>query len=230
MLLRNEYKFLKKVNDLSAETLSADNRLVLEDICRHLLCLTWNCYEIERIRKDLIAITARCDLEGRSLQEEMGGDVDRFLLELAPDLPRGTPLDYVCIWYPKWMLLLAFLYLTGLLLPGSQDPYLFRVLIGPFQFMIWLLIWAWFQRVALKIKIRYGKRAFALWILLMLACFVLITFVLSTRLYTTLPGTISFLGAFFYELAWAVGCQCWQVFYYNRYAARHPWQEAPRNA
>ena len=51
--------------------------------------------------------------------------------------------------------------------------------------------------------------------------------VLSSRLYSGIPGTISYLGAFLYELAWAVGCQCWQVFYYNRYAARHPWQEAP---
>ena len=158
-MLRNEYALLKKANDLSADTLSADNRLVLEDICRHLVCLTWNCYEIERIRKDLIDIAARCDLEGRALQEEVGGDTDRFLLELAPDLPRGTPLDYVCIWYPKWLLLLAVLYLPGLLLPGGNDPNLFRVLIGPIHFMLWLLIWAWFQRVALKIKIRYGKWA-----------------------------------------------------------------------
>ena len=226
-MLRNEYALLKKANDLSVDTLSADNRLVLEDICRHLLCLTWNCYEIERIRKDLIDIAARCDLEGRALQEEVGGDTDRFLLELAPDLPRGTPLDYVCIWYPKWLLLLAILYLPGLLLPGGNDPNLFRVLIGPIHFMLWLLIWAWFQRVALKIKIRYGKWAFALWILLMLTCFVMISLVMSSRLYSGIPGAIRYLGAFLYELAWAVGCQCWQVFYYNRYAARHPWQEAP---
>lgn len=36
-MLRNEYALLKKANDLSVDTLSADNRLVLEDICRHLL-------------------------------------------------------------------------------------------------------------------------------------------------------------------------------------------------
>lgn len=227
MLLQNEYTLLKKANDLSIETLTADNRLVLEDICRHLLYLTWNCYEIERIRKDLIDITARCDLEGRALQEEVGGDVDRFLLELAPDLPRGTPLDYVCIWYPKWMLFLAIFYLLCGLLPGNRDPNLFRVLIGPFQFMFWLLIWAWFQRLALKIKIRYGKWAFALWILLMLACFVITSFMLSVYLLDEIPGTISYLGAFLYELAWAVGCQIWQSQFYNRWAKRHPWQQAP---
>lgn len=227
VMLRNEYKLLKKANDLSADTLRPDNRLVLDDICRHLLFLTWNCYEIERIRKDLIDITARCELEGRPLQQEVGGNIDHFLMELAPDLPHGSPLDYVCIWYPKWMLLLAALYLPGLLLPGSPEPNLVRVLMGPFQFMLWLLVWAWFQRIALKIKIRYGKWLFALWIVFMLAFFIATSYLLATQVYSHIPGTISYLGAFLYELAWAVGCQCWQVFYYNRWAARHPWQEAP---
>lgn len=96
-MLQNQYTLLKKANDLSAETLNTENRLVLKNISQYLLCMTWNCYEIERIRKDLIDIAARCELEGRTLQEEVGGDIERFLVELAPDLPRGTPLDYVCI-------------------------------------------------------------------------------------------------------------------------------------
>ena len=95
MLFKNQYTMLKKANDLSAGTLTADDRLYLEDLCRGLNILTWNCYEIARIRKDLIEIAARCELEGRTLQQEVGGDTERFLLELAPDLPRGTPLDDV---------------------------------------------------------------------------------------------------------------------------------------
>ena len=102
MLFQNQYTILKKANDLSVETLNADNRATVKDICDRLRGMTWNQYEIERIRKDLIDISARCELEGRTLQEEIGGDPDVFLLELAPDLPRGTPLDDVCIWYPRF--------------------------------------------------------------------------------------------------------------------------------
>lgn len=224
MLLQNQYTILKKANDLSAETLNADNRLVLKNISQHLLCMTWNCYEIERIRKDLIDIAARCELEGRTLQEEVGGDIERFLVELAPDLPRGTPLDYVCIWYPKWILILAAMYLLTALGAGNRDANLFRIVIGPFQFMFWLLICAWFHRMALKARIRYGCTAQALWYLVLFLFCILSCLVIPVQILDKIPGTISFLGAFFYELAWAVGCQFWQTFYYNRWAARHPWQ------
>ena len=156
MLFKNQYTMLKKANDLSAGTLTADDRLYLENLCRGLNILTWNCYEIERIRKDLIEIAARCELEGRTLQQEVGGDTERFLLELAPDLPRGTPLDDVCTWYPFWMLVEAVLYLLLGLAAGGGEANLFHVLTGPLRFMVWLLIWAWFQRAALKLRIRYG--------------------------------------------------------------------------
>lgn len=229
-MLQNQYTLLKKANDLSAETLNTENRLVLKNISQYLLCMTWNCYEIERIRKDLIDIAARCELEGRTLQEEVGGDIERFLVELAPDLPRGTPLDYVCIWYPKWILIFAAMYLLAALGAGNQEPNLFRVVIGPFQFMFWLLIYSWFHRMVLKIKVRYGSIAQGLWYLLLILFCILFCFVAPVQILDKIPGRISFLGAFFYELAWAVFCQLWQNIHYNRCAARHPWQEQPREA
>lgn len=87
MLFKNQYTMLKKVNDMSVKTLSAENRAALKEISCYLLYMTWNCYEIERIRKDMIEIAARCELEGRTLREEIGGDTAQFLLEMAPDLP-----------------------------------------------------------------------------------------------------------------------------------------------
>lgn len=225
MIFENQYTILQKSNDMSTETLNADNRRTLRDIQKYMLCMTWNCYEIERVRKDLIGMAARCELEGRTLQEEVGGNIERFLLELVPDLPRGTPLDYVCIWYPKWLLFIAVLYLLTGLMPGSQDLNLFRILTAPFQFMFWLLVYAWFHRMSLKIKIHYGRIAQAAWYLLLIVVIILSCFVLPVYLLQRIPGTISYLGAFLYELAWAVGCQIWQSFYYNRWAKRHPWQE-----
>ena len=73
MLFKNQYTILKKANDLSVQTLNTNNRATIKDICDHLCSMTWNQYEIERIRKDLIDISARCELEGRTLQEEIGG-------------------------------------------------------------------------------------------------------------------------------------------------------------
>lgn len=230
MLFKNQYTMLKKVNDMSVKTLNAENRAALKEISCYLLYMTWNCYEIERIRKDMIEIAARCELEGRTLREEIGGDTARFLLEMAPDLPRGTPLDYVCIWYPRWYGIFIPLYLLMALLPGSGPLNLMQTLVGPFRFMIFLAIWGWFRRMELKIRIRYGCKAQVLWLLVMLAVFWAATIPLSSYIIQQFPATISGLGAVLYELLWVIACQLWQNFYYNRCAARHPWQETPRTA
>ena len=227
MLLKNEYTKIKETNDLSLKTLRGENRATINDLGKRLEALTWNCYEIERIKKDLIDMAARCELEGRTLQQEVGGDTDAFLLELAADLPRGTPLDSVCTWYPRWMLLMAALNIPGLLLPSSTGPQLIRVVSSPFVWLIWLCILAWFQRIGLKIKIRYGRGPQTLWYILMLAIFVAFC-ILPNNYFPTTPGTISYGFVIVYELAWAAGCQFWQTFHYNRWAARHPWREQPR--
>lgn len=232
MLLKNEYTKIKEANDLSLKTLRGENRATINDLGDRLWAMTWNCYEIERIKKDLIDMAARCELEGRTLQQEVGGDTDTFLLELAPNLPRGTPLDYVCTWYPRWMLLMAALNIPGLLLPSSTGPQLIRIVSSPFRWLIWLCILAWFQRIGLKIKIRHGRLPQTLWYILMLAVFVAFC-ILPAYLFPTFPtfpGAVSYWFVIVYELAWAAGCQFWQTFYYNRWAARHPWREQPSEA
>lgn len=65
MLLQNQYTLLKKANDLSEETLNTEDRMTLKEMVGRLQALTWNRYEMERIRKDLIGMAARCELEGR---------------------------------------------------------------------------------------------------------------------------------------------------------------------
>lgn len=154
----------------------------------------------------------------------MGGDTDRFLLELAPDLPRGTPLDEVCTWYPRMMLIMVLLNLSVLLVPGAKDPQAVRIISSPFRWLLWLCVWAWFQRIALKIKVRYGNLPQILWYILMLAVFVAIC-LLPNFISPTYPVTMSYWAAIAYELLWALLCQVWQTVHYNRCAARHPWQE-----
>ena len=105
-----------------------------------------------------------------------------------------------------------------------------QTLVGPFRFMIFLAIWGWFRRMELKIRIRYGCKAQVLWLLVMLAVFWAATIPLSSYIIQQFPATISGLGAVLYELLWVIACQLWQNFYYNRCAARHPWQETPRTA
>ena len=228
MLFKNQYTMLKKANDMSADTLNTENRTALKEITCYLLYMTWNCYEIERIRKDLIDMAARCELEGRTLREEVGGDTARYLLELAPDLPRGTPLDYVCIWYPRWYWIFAPLCLIIALFGGELQLNLLRVLISPVLFMAWLALWGWVRRMELKIKIHYGGMVQVLWLLLMIAVFVLVAFCFPAYGLQQVPGTISGVGAALYELAWAAGCQFWQNIRYNRWAAQHPWQASPQ--
>ena len=73
MLFQNQYTILKKANDLSMETLNADNRATVKDICDRLRGMTWNQYEIERIRKDLIDISARCELKAEPCRKRSAG-------------------------------------------------------------------------------------------------------------------------------------------------------------
>ena len=61
MLLKNEYTKIKEANDLSLKTLRGENRATINDLGKRLEALTWNCYEIERIKKDLIDMAARCE-------------------------------------------------------------------------------------------------------------------------------------------------------------------------
>ena len=119
------------------------------------------------------------------------------------------------------------LYLLMALLPGSRPLNLMQILVGPFRFMIFLAIWGWFRRKELKIKIRYGCIAQVLWFLLMLAVFWAPSGPLSSHRMRLCPGSFRGLGATLYELLWVIVCQLWQNFYYNRCAARHPWQASP---
>ena len=92
MLLQNQYTLLKKANDLSEETLNTEDRMTLKEMVGRLQALTWNRYEMERIRKDLIGMAARCELEGRTLQQEVGRRYRPVSFwNWPPTCPRGTP-------------------------------------------------------------------------------------------------------------------------------------------
>lgn len=227
-MLKNEYLALKRENDLTASTLRGENQLTLRDLCDMLETLTWDNYEIQRVRKDLIAIAARCEVEGHTLQQEIGGDPDAFLLALAPGLHRGTPLDSVCTWYPHTYLLFAALNLVGFLLTGRTAMVdLIQILLSPFFFLVLLYAGSWLWGLALRTKARRGRRAALPLGLLALAFYLVFCFAYYQVILLLPDVPVNALFEVFYYLLVAAAAKFWQVVHYNRCAARHPWQEAP---
>lgn len=65
------------------------------------------------------------------------------------------------------------------------------------------------------------------WNILLLAGFVWLC-IYSNKLFAAVPVQVSLWLVIPYQLAWAIGSQCWQNFRYNRYARNHPWREQPQ--
>ena len=72
-LVQNEYTELRKENELRKSTLNKRNQDILRQIDARMLSYTWNCYEIERVKKDLIGMAAQAETRGRGLKQVMGG-------------------------------------------------------------------------------------------------------------------------------------------------------------
>ena len=220
-MIKNAYSSLRKENDLSTSTLQGENQVTLRNICDFLETITWNHYEIERIRKDLIDISARCELEGRTLQEEIGGDPEAFLLELAPDLPRGTPMDSVSTWYPGLYLFIALMHLFVFVVDHTAKDDLVSLLLSPFFWLVWVYIGSWFWHRVLFVKVRRGILAALPFGLLTLAFYIAFLFGYYWLIVGLPHIMVNELFSVAYYFFVAAVSKCWQVIRYNRYAARY---------
>ena len=227
-LVQNEYTALRAENKLRSSTLNKKNQNILRQVDARMLSYTWNCYEIERVKKDLIGMAAQAETRGSDLGQVMGGNPDEYCRQIVDGIDQGTPLDYVCTWYPGWYLLFACLNVASLVLSkGTAESLLLHQLISPFLFLVWMWICAWLHRIGHRLCLRFGMWVEMVWNILLLAGFVCLC-IYSNKLFALYPIPVSLWLVVPYQLAIAAGAQWWQNVHYNNYAHGHPWREQPQ--
>lgn len=129
MTIRNEYKQLKKENDLIFSTLAECDRDTITGIVNTISNTCGINYEIELVRKDLIAMAASAEADGQYLPAVIG-DVDAFKRDLLASMPRPKLIDYMLdslVWLCLFGLAIS---LTHLLLGGPWDCYYDAAMLG----------------------------------------------------------------------------------------------------
>lgn len=92
--IRNEYRELKKENDLIFSTLAECDRDTITEIISVADNTCGIGYEIELIRKDLIAMAAQAEARHDYLPSVIG-DVDVFKRNLLASMPKPKFADYM---------------------------------------------------------------------------------------------------------------------------------------
>ena len=129
MTIRNEYKQLKKENDLIFSTLAECDRDTITGIVNTINNTCGINYEVELVRKDLIAMAASAEADGQYLPAVIG-DVDAFKRDLLASMPRPKLGDYMLdslVWLCFYGLAVS---LTHLLLGGPWDCYYDAAMLG----------------------------------------------------------------------------------------------------
>lgn len=224
-LVQNEYTELYKENKLRESTLSKRNQDILRQVYDRMTAYTWNCYEVELVRKDLIGMVAQAEARGSDLEQVMGGNPDEYCRQIVDGIDRGSPLDYVSTWYPTaYMILVIFNVIMLIVNRGNANLDLLRSLASPVLFLFWLCLCAWMHRIGHKLSLRFGTWVELGWNLFLIAVFICLCIAFS-KVVVGYPVQGPLWLVILYQLAWAIGSQYWQNFRYNRYARNHPWRE-----
>lgn len=224
MTIRNEYKQLKKENDLIFSTLAECDRDTITGIVNTISNTRGINYEVELVRKDLIAMAAAAEAEGQYLPAVIG-DVDVFKRDLLASMPPPKLIDYMLdslVWLCLFGLAVS---LTHLLLGGPWDCYynvamliLCVVVMMP---SAWLL-----QHVVLSDWLTTGKgaRYGAAQGAMLVVWFVLFG-LLYRWVYPALPniGIPNVIATVLFAVL-TLALRAWRTRRYNRLADARPWR------
>ena len=129
MKFRNEYKQLKQENNLIFSTLAERDRDTITDIVNTISNSRGINYEVELVRKDLIAMAASAEADGQFLPAVIG-DMEAFKRDLLASMPQPKLVDYMLdslVWLCLFGLAVS---LTHLLLGGPWDCYYDAAMLG----------------------------------------------------------------------------------------------------
>ena len=155
MKFRNEYKQLKQENNLIFSTLAECDRDTITDILNTISNSRGINYDVELVRKDLIAMAASAEADGQYLPAVIG-DVETFKLDLLASIPHPKLIDYMLdslVWMCIYGLAMS---TTDLLLHGAWDSHFDAATLG--LCIVVMMPSAWLmQRIVPASWLSYGK-------------------------------------------------------------------------
>ena len=155
MKFRNEYKQLKQENNLIFSTLAECDRDTITDILNTISNSRGINYDVELVRKDLIAMAASAEADGQYLPAVIG-DVETFKLDLLASIPHPKLIDYMLdslVWMCIYGLAMS---TTCLLLRGAWDSHFDAAMLG--LCIVVMMPSAWLmQRIVPASWLSYGK-------------------------------------------------------------------------
>ena len=155
MKFRNEYKQLKQENNLIFSTLAECDRDTITDILNTISNSRGINYDVELVRKDLIAMAASAEADGQYLPAVIG-DVETFKLDLLASIPHPKLIDYMLdslVWMCIYGLAMS---TTHLLLHGAWDSHFDAAMLG--ICIVVMMPSAWLmQRIVPASWLSYGK-------------------------------------------------------------------------
>ena len=218
----SEYAQLKRENDRREGALPLADR---EEIGRAMASIrraSWNLYELERLRKDLIDMALRAALEHKTLAESLGPGRREIYDDMAREIDPGSFADWLCGLARPYTLWYAVLLLVNMVLGTGRAAAVFLVLMLPLFFVLYLS--NCLQRRIWVSRWARARRSLVIEVMLFAVAVVVFTagiWLLSRRL----PRVAGYAAAAALVLVWAVSSLLCRA-RYNRAAARRLWRSA----
>lgn len=224
MKFRNEYKQLKQENNLIFSTLAECDRDTITDIVNTISNTRGINYEVELVRKDLIAMAANAEATGQYLPAAIG-DVEAFKLDLLASIPQPKLVDYMLdslVWLCLFGLAVS---LTHLLLGGPWDCYYDAAMLS--LCIVVMIPSAWLlQRLVPSAWLAAGKGGLysASQAALLVVWFALFS-LLYRWVYPALPniGVPNAVATALFAVLY-VALRAWRTRRYNQMAEARPWR------
>lgn len=218
----SEYAQLKRENDRREGALPLADR---EEIGRAMASIrraSWNLYELERLRKDLIDMALRAALEHKMLAESLGPGRQEIYDDMAREIDPGSFADWLCGLARPYTLWYAVLLLVNMVLGTGRAAAVFLVLMLPLFFVLYLS--NCLQRRIWVSRWARARRSLVIEVMLFAVAVVVFTagiWLLSRRL----PRVAGYAAAAALVLVWAVSSLLCRA-RYNRAAACRLWRSA----
>lgn len=98
----NEYALLVKDNERRCANLALADNNTINVAMETIRKASWNLYEVERVRQDLITMAERAEAGGKTLAEALGPHRAELFDAMAREMEPGNFLDWLCSFGSNW--------------------------------------------------------------------------------------------------------------------------------
>lgn len=216
----NEYALLVKDNERRCANLALADNNTIDVAMETIRKASWNLYEVERVRQDLITMAERAEAGGKTLAETLGPNRAELFDAMAREMEPGNFLDWLCTFGSNWYI--PFHIGTNFLQALFGDT--FPILI--YMFLPFVLLLSFIRSyIARRIWMTQSLRRWRGWLESVFTIVVLLLYM--ALVLWALPIFPQEQAAWYYiifELCLYLASRLYRRIRYNRAAARRPWR------